>query len=91
MKKTEREQIKELLMPYVREYELKKDTVTKEDVEALLRSAKSFQVEKKFLQYIKAHPDDAFWELLAFFDTINALVPLGQEDILDDMGDDDED
>ena len=91
MKKTEREQIKELLMPYVGEYELKKDIVTEEDVEGMLRSAKSFQVEKELLQYIKAHPDDTFWELQAFFDTIDALVPPGQEDILDDMGDDDED
>lgn len=82
------EQLRKLLVPFIKEHELKKDTVTEENVEDLLGFTKAFQVEKEMLDYVKAHPDGPFWK---FLDVIPDGVPPGQEDILDDMGDDDED
>lgn len=80
------DQLHDLLTPFVKEHELLRDSVRPEDVETLLSGAKAFQVEKKLLDYVKAHPDGPFWD---FLDVLPEGVPPGQEDILDDDGEND--
>lgn len=58
------EELKKLLLPFVKEHPMKKDTVYEEDVESLIRFAESFHVERELLDEVKAHPDGVFWDFL---------------------------
>ena len=75
----------ELLSPFIKEHPLKRDTVLEEDVEMLISSAVAFHVEDRLLDDVKAHSDGVFWD---FLKVIPDGVPPGQEDILEDDGDD---
>lgn len=75
----------EVLRPFIKEHPLKKDTVSEEAVEMLIDSAVAFRVEDRLLAEVKAHPDGVFWK---FLEIIPNGVPPGQEDILEDDGED---
>lgn len=87
-KQTTIDALRSLLRPFIREHPLKKDTVLAEDVEALIQSAAAFHVEEELLAQVKNHPDGVFWD---FLDVLPAGVPPGQEYILDELLNDDDD
>lgn len=87
MAKTIVDELWEALRPFIKEHPLKKDTVLEEDVEMLIGSAVAFHVEEQLLSEVRANPDGVFWD---FLKDLPEGVPPGQEDILYDDTDDEE-
>lgn len=82
------EELWKLLRPFIKEHPKKKDTVLEEDVEMLIGGAVAFHVENELLTEVKKHPDGVFWD---FLHVIPNGVPPGQEYLLEDLDEDDED
>ena len=84
MSKSVVDELREVLRPFIKEHPLKKDTVLEEDVEMLISGAVAFHMEDELLAEVKANKSGSFWDFGGVFPE---GVPLGQEDILDDIGD----
>lgn len=62
------DELRQLLVPFIKEAEEKKNTVREENVEDLLLCAEvdGVEVQNEIIDYIKANPDTTFWKLLEF-------------------------
>lgn len=84
MAKTVVDELWDALRPFIKEHPMKKDTVQKKDVKLLISEAVAFHCEDELLAQVRGNPDGVFWD----FRMTHGAVPPGQEDILDDEGDD---